>query len=225
MNSNIARLLKFSHSNIFSIAEKNLLHSDAISFDLCSDGFGLGLDSLFCFCNSLGLGDSSVVKVLGLDLPLGLQSLDNVLVLPADVVAQPTEGAELPAWLEPENLKGGGDDHPLLLVVWGWDTLEGLESLHGILSPLGLVGNHAPHSPPEHFGGGTEVEGAAARLDIAPKPEELEHLQLVPVEVAGLVDALAPHHHNLVAVEDVLGHDGGQTAHQVATAIDHHRLG
>ena len=68
------------------------------------------------------------------------------------------------------------------------------------------------------------MEGTAGRLDVAPQAKESQHLQLVPVEVAGEVDALTTHDDNLVAVEDVLGHDGGQAAQQVTAAIDHHRL-
>ena len=59
------------------------------------DWFGLRSNCLLCVGNSLGLGDVSVVEVFGFDLPLGLQSLDDVLVLPAHVVAQPSQGAEL----------------------------------------------------------------------------------------------------------------------------------
>merc|ERR1719270_447336 len=118
-----------------------------------------------------------------------------------------------------------GDNHPLLLVIRRWDTLECLEPLHGLLSSLCLVRDHASNGPPEHLGGSPEVEGTAGRLDVAPQAKESQHFQLVPVEVAGEVDALTTHDDNLVAVEDVLGHDGGQAAQQVTAAIDHHRLG
>ena len=130
----------------------------------------------------------------------------------------------LPAWLEPENFEGGGDNHPLLFVIRRRDTLESLEPFHGFLSSLGFVGNHSSDCPPEHLRGGTEVEGATCRLDIAPQSQELQHFQLVPIEVARKVDALAPHNDDLITVENVLGHDGGQTAHQMAAAINHHRL-
>ena len=69
------------------------LSSSAIA--MTCDWFGLCSNCLLCVGNSLGLGDVSVVEVFGLDLPLGLQSLDDVLVLPAHVVAQPSQGAEL----------------------------------------------------------------------------------------------------------------------------------
>lgn len=126
--------------------------------------------------------------------------------------------------LQPEDFKGGGHDHPLLLVIWRRNSLEGLEPLEGGLSPLGLVGHHAAHSAPKDLSGRPEVERASGGLDVAAQPQELQVLELVSVEVAAHVDALAPHHDDLVAVQDEFGDDGGQTAHQMATAIDHDRL-
>ena len=62
------------------------------------------------------------------------------------LVSEPAERAEPPAVLEPENLQGGGDDHPLLFVIWRRNSLEGLQPLHGDLSTGGLVGDHAAHA-------------------------------------------------------------------------------
>lgn len=74
--------------------------------------------------------------------------------------------------------------------------------------------------PPEDPAGGAVVEGTPQGLDVAAQAQELEVLQLVPVEVAGHLDALGPHDHDLVAVEQELGHDGGQAAHQVTPAVN-----
>jgi len=217
----------FLHFYIF-LAEKECAHrtslADAEGFDLGGDGCGLCGNSLLCLSLKLSLDDGPVVVVLSLDLPLGLQGLDDVLVLPSDIVAQPSQRTELPSWLEAENLECGWDDHLLLLVVWGRDTLEGLEPLHGLLALLGLVWHHSSHRAPEDLGGSAEVERASGGLDVATQPQELQVLELVPVEVSAHVDALAPHDHDLVADQNVLGDDGGQTAHQVAAAINHHRL-
>ena len=68
------------------------------------------------------------------------------------------------------------------------------------------------------------MEGSPQRLHVAPQTQELEVFELVAVEVAAHVDALRADDHHLVAVQHELGHDGGQAAHQVAAAIDHHRL-
>ena len=114
----------------------------------------------------------------------------------------------LPARLEPEHSEGRGDDHPLLLVVGGRDALEGLKPLESLLAALGLMRNHSPHRPPEDLGGRTEVKGSSERLDIATKSQELEVLQLIPVEVATHVDALAAHYDHFVAVQNKLSDYG-----------------
>ena len=57
-----------------------------------------------------------------------------------------------------------------------------------------------------------------------PKSQELEVLQLVTVEVAGHVDAFTPYDYDFVAVQDELGDNGGQTADQMATAVDNYWL-
>ena len=68
------------------------------------------------------------------------------------------------------------------------------------------------------------MKRSSGRLHVAPQSQELEVLQLIPVEVSAHIDALAPHDDDLVAVKQELGHDGGQTAHQVTPGIDHHGL-
>ena len=45
-------------------------------------------------------------------------------------------------------------------------------------------------------------------------------LELVAVEVAADVDAFGANDHHLLTVEDGLGHDGGQAAQQVASAVN-----
>merc|ERR1712038_2001121 len=96
--------------------------------------------------------------------------------------------------------------------------------LHGLLSPLGLVWHHSPDRAPKDLGRRAEMEGSSGRLDVATQPQKLQVLELVPVEVTAHVDTLASHDDDLVAQQNVLGDDGGQTAHQVAAAINHHRL-
>ena len=68
---------------------------DTESFDLLGDWRGLGGDGLFGLGGEGSLLNDPCVVVLCLDLPLGLQSLDDVLVLPSDIVAQSSQGAEL----------------------------------------------------------------------------------------------------------------------------------
>merc|ERR1719414_108305 len=166
----------------------------------------------------------ALVEGLALDLPLGLQSLDDVLVFPSDLMSESAKAAEPPAVLEPEDLEGGGDDHPLLLVVGRGHSLEGLQTLQSGLPALGLVGDHPANTSVEDLAGGAEMEGASSGQDVAPLLQEVEVLEFVPVEVTGNVDGLRPHNHDLVSVEDELGDNAGQSAEHVAAAINYNCL-
>lgn len=84
---------------------------------------------------------------------------NNVLVLPANLVAESTNGAVLAAGAESENTQSLGNDDALLLVVGGRNTLEDLESLQSSSTTRGLVGDHSADGLVEDAGGGTEVEG------------------------------------------------------------------
>ena len=68
------------------------------------------------------------------------------------------------------------------------------------------------------------MEWASGGFDVTPEPQELQVLQLVAVEVARHVDAFTPNNDDFVAVQDEFGDDGGQTADQMATAVDNYWL-
>ena len=74
-------------------------------------------------------------------------------------MGQAADGAELAAGLQAQDAQSLGDDHLLLLVVGGRDTLEDLEALHGGGTAGGLVGDHATDGLVEDAGGSAEVEG------------------------------------------------------------------
>jgi hypothetical protein len=84
---------------------------------------------------------------------------NNILVLPADLVAETADGAVLAAGLQPQDAEGLGDNHLLLGVVGRGDALEDLEALKGGGTAGGLVGNHAADGLVEDPRGGAEVEG------------------------------------------------------------------
>lgn len=84
---------------------------------------------------------------------------NNVLVLPADFVAESANGAVLAAGSETENTQSLGNNNALLLVVRRRDTLENLEALQGSSTTGGLVRDHSADSLVEDAGWGTEVEG------------------------------------------------------------------
>merc|ERR1719219_1770736 len=156
---------------------------------ICLNNLLVGSHSLGNLCVlqeiSLSLGDHglALVESFSLDLPLGLQSSHDVLVLPADLMAESSQRAELPATLQSEDLQSGWDDHLLLLVIGRRNSLECLQTLQGILASLGLVRNHSSDSSPEDLGGSPEVEGTTAGLHVATLLQEVEVLQLVAIEV------------------------------------------
>jgi hypothetical protein len=95
----------------------------------------------------------------------GVQNVlvNNVAVLPAELTAETADGAVLAAGLETEDTESLGDDHALLVVVGRGDTLEGLQAVHGSVTTLGLVRNHATDGAPEHLGRRTVVPWTTAR--------------------------------------------------------------
>ena len=101
-----------------------------------------------------------------LGLALLLKSLDNVLVLPADLLCQAAEVGGLAARGEADNLERIGDDELLLDVVHRGNTLKDLEALEGSFTALGLAGDHATDSLVEHARGGAEVVRAASGVGV-----------------------------------------------------------
>ena len=73
-------------------------------------------------------------------------------------MTETADGAVLAAGLQPQHPQSLRNDDTLLLVVWGGDTLKGLETLKSGIATGGLVGNHAADGSPEHLGRGAEVE-------------------------------------------------------------------
>lgn len=70
-------------------------------------------------------------------------------------MTESADSAVLAAGLEAEDTESLGNDHALLVVVWGRDTLEGLQALKSGGAASGLVRNHATDGAPEHLGGRT----------------------------------------------------------------------
>jgi hypothetical protein len=89
--------------------------------------------------------------------------VNNVAVLPAELAAETANGAVLAAGLKAEDTERLGDDHTLLVVVGRGDALEGLQAVHGSVTTLGLVRDHATDGAPEHLGRRTVVPWTTAR--------------------------------------------------------------
>lgn len=84
---------------------------------------------------------------------------NDVLVLPADLVAETANGTVLATGLQSQDTESLGNDHLLLLIVGGRDTLEDLEALQSGGTAGGLVRNHTTDGLVEDSGGSAEVEG------------------------------------------------------------------
>ena len=81
--------------------------------------------------SSLGLeGDLGLllgIKGLLLDLSLGLQSIDQVLVAPADLLRQVAQQCEAAIGSHSNDLQRSGDNDALLGVIRSGDALEALQ--------------------------------------------------------------------------------------------------
>lgn len=74
-------------------------------------------------------------------------------------MAQTADSAVLAARLQAEDAQSLGDDHLLLGVIRGRDTLEDLKALQGGGTAGSLVRDHATDGLVEDSGGSAEVEG------------------------------------------------------------------
>merc|ERR1712014_240132 len=161
-----------------------------------------------------------VVPLLGVSQSLGLQSLDAVLVLPADLVTKSAEARDFSAWKASDLLEGGGDLKLLLDVEWWWAAIEALESLVSGLASSGLVGEHTSDHSLDHHGWGTVVEWTVLGVGGGSLVHLLEHDKLVSVEVTSDEDALASHNGDVVTSEELLGDDGAQSTGEVIVGVD-----
>merc|ERR1719187_2277214 len=105
-------------------------------------------------------------EVFSLDFPLCLKSLDDVLVLPSNFMAESANTAESSTMLQSQYLEGTWDDHPLLFIIRRGSSLEGLQTSKGGATSLCLVGDHSADSTVKNLGRSTVMEGTAGGLDI-----------------------------------------------------------
>jgi hypothetical protein len=130
-------------------------------------------------------------------------------------------------------------DHSLFLVVWGWDSLEDLQSVHGGGASGSLVWDHASDGLVEDTGRSSEMErtttGRVVSSDLAEIGMVLhcsfvsveEKISMVVVErtlsteeFARDVESLRADNNDLLAVQQLLCDGTGETTEQVALAID-----
>jgi hypothetical protein len=139
-----------------------------------------------------------IVEQLALDLASGLEGLDHVLVLPANLVGDTAQLTVLEqiqpiktlpflnkrphcctyssSWLEFKSAEARWNNHLLLLVIWSWHAFQALELLESLLSSLCLVWNHASDGPPEDLSGRSEMDGTTVWVDGASLAQKLQIL-------------------------------------------------
>jgi hypothetical protein len=154
-----------------------------------------------------------------------LQSSNDVLVLPANLVGQTTDSAELAAGLKTENTESLGNDDLLGLVVGRGDTLEDLKALESGGTTGSLVGDHATDGLVEDSGRSTEVEGTTAGGVVSGDLSEVGVvLELRAEELAGDVEGLTADNNDLLTAQKLLGDNRGESAKEMALAIDDNNL-
>lgn len=167
----------------------------------------------------------ALVVSSALSLSSLLQSSNDILVLPANLVGQTTNSAELAAGLETEDTESLGNDDLLGLVVGRGDTLEDLKALESGGTAGSLVGDHTTDSLVEDSGRSTEVEGTTAGGVVSGDLSEVGVvLELRAEELAGDVKGLAADNNDLLTAQELLGDNGGESAKEMALAIDDNNL-
>ncbi|KAI6771083.1 hypothetical protein HG531_009938 [Fusarium graminearum] len=183
----------------------------------------------------LGIGQLSGGNLLALVVggTLGLSSL--LQTVKTNLVGQTTDSAELAAGLESENAESLGNDDLLGLVVGRGDTLEDLKALESSGTTGSLVGDHATDGLVEDSGRSAEVEGTYIEsmtvvqcsgngFDSPPRVGLYRVIfrrhTLGAEELSGDVKGLTTDDNNLLTAKELLGDNGGESAKEMALAID-----
>ncbi|KAI6776373.1 hypothetical protein HG530_000318 [Fusarium avenaceum] len=177
---------------------------------------GLLLDSSVL----LGIGQLSGSNLLALvrNIPS-----NDVLVLPANLVRQTTDSAELAAGLESENAESLGNDDLLGLVVGRGDTLEDLKALESGGTTSSLVRHHTTDGLVEDSGGSAEVEGTYIERCSATDRSRVVSWgkrTLRTEELSRDVEGLTADDNDLLTAKELLGDNRGESAKEMALAID-----
>lgn len=79
-------------------------------------------------------------------------------------MAQSTDSAVLPPWLQSEHPQRLWYDHTFLLVIWWWDTFEDLKAFHSGSTASGLVRDHATNGLVEYTGRRAKMERSCTEV-------------------------------------------------------------
>lgn len=164
------------------------------------------------------------VEGSGLDLSLLFESSDNILLGPAGKGGEITERHELPLGLQAESLEGVWHNHALLLVVGEGHAFEDLQLTESGGATSELVGEHATDALPENARRGPPVLVTAAGVRVNTLLHNILTNDLVSLDPAGLDDLLSTHNSDALASQKLLGNNAGETALEVAPAVDNQLL-
>jgi len=157
-----------THTRMFSMV--------TVTFDDLLVRCNLGRDRFLGGLNQLILGHPLLVEGGRLELAPLLQSSYDRLRVPADLVGETTELAELTTWLQTQDTQGRGYHETLLFVVrWG-DTLVYLQALQGFLSTMDLVGEHTSNGSPKDHARRAVVERSTRWIGVHALLQEIKVL-------------------------------------------------
>ena len=145
-------------------------------------------------------------------------------MLPSDVVGETAEHAEAASRTKVSHAKGVRNDHALHASVLGRDTLESLEAGECLISALDLAGKHAADHAPDDLGRSPVVDRTTLRVRERALAKESSELDLVADQRSRNVHVLTPNNDNLLALQKLLGNEGGKTAKEMATSVDNDSL-
>jgi len=128
-----------------SLSRRSSYKSDSVDSVFVEDGRlrrDLGGDLGGC----LGLKSKICALLLVVNsrfnLAFRLQSRNDVLIFPSDLVRKPAKDAEFAVGLESEDAESGWNHGPLSLIVGGRNSFIGAVAFHGVLATSQLMRQH-----------------------------------------------------------------------------------
>lgn len=199
--------------NLISTGGKDLV-------DLGELGLGSG--------GSLGLegiaGLLLLVVGIGLGPALVLELLDEVLVLPSDLVGEITEDGVVADGVEADDAEGGGDYLALDTIIWVGNSLESGKAGESVLATGGLLMTHATDGAPDHAGWAFEMKWPSGGIGVVAELAEIGVLDLLADKGARNADLIATDDDDLLAGKELLGNDRGKATKKVVAAVDNDSL-
>jgi hypothetical protein len=132
-------------------------------------------------------GDSSLlvlVELIGLELSIVFQSLNDGLLGPASELSQISQDSVLSVISQSNDFEGLWDNESLFVVVGERNAIEDLQSAQSSSSSWEFVGKHASDCSPEDTGWSSVVNMASSGICVSSFVEEFLPLEFVSEEGA-----------------------------------------